>query len=64
MKNTNNPDPFVPGMLTNLTDIKILLCYLLNSVGDAMDKEQMIDMIFENEIAEYFDIRAAEMQLV
>ncbi len=64
MKNTNNPDPFVPGMLTNLTDIKILICYLLNSVGEAMDKEQMIDMIFENEIAEYFDIRAAVMQLV
>ena len=61
----NQPeDPFVPGMLTNLMDIKILICYLLNSVGEPMDKEQMIDMIFENDIAEYFDIRAAVMQLV
>ena len=57
-------DPFVPRMLTNIIDIKILICYLLNSVGEPMDKEQMIDMIFENDIAEYFDLRAAVMQLV
>ena len=61
----NQPeDPFVPGMLTNIIDIKILICYLLNAVGEPMDKEQMIDMIFENDIAEYFDLRAAVMQLV
>ena len=47
MKNQHE-DPFVPGMLTNLMDIKILICYLLNSIGEPMDKEQMIDMIFEN----------------
>lgn len=60
----NSENPFVPGMLTNLTDIKILICYLLHSIGEPMDKEQMIEMIFENELAEYFDIRAAVMQLV
>lgn len=60
----HNDNPFVPGMLTNLMDIKILICYLLNSVGEPMDKEQVIEMIFDNNIAEYFDLRAAVMQLV
>ena len=38
-KNENNP--FVPGMLTNIMDIKILICYLLDSVGEPMDKEEL-----------------------
>ena len=63
-ENKNQETPFVPGMLTNMTDIKLLICYLLKSVGEPMDKEQMIDMIFENDLAEYFDLRAAVMQLV
>ena len=63
-ENKNHETPFVPGMLTNLTDIKLLVCYLLKSVGEPMDKEQMIEMIFENDLAEYFDLRAAVMQLV
>ncbi|MBQ6381199.1 MAG: DUF4364 family protein [Clostridia bacterium] len=60
----NNDTPFVPGMLTHMTDIKILICYLLAAVGEPLDKEQMIEMIFENDIAEYFDLREAVMQLV
>ncbi|MBE6819209.1 MAG: DUF4364 family protein [Ruminococcaceae bacterium] len=60
----NNENPFVPGMLTNIMDIKILICYLLLSLGEPLDKEQMIEMLFENDIAEYFDLRAAVMQLV
>ena len=65
MRESNNQNsPFVPGMLTNLMDIKVLICYLLYSLGEPLDKEQMIDMIFENDLAEYFDIRAAVMQLV
>lgn len=61
-KNENNP--FVPGMLTNIMDIKILICYLLDCVGEPMDKEEMIEMIFKNDVAEYFDLRAAVMELV
>ena len=59
-----NPDSFVPGMLTNIMDIKLLICYLLNTVKEPIEKEQMIEMIFENNIAEYFDLRAAVMELV
>ena len=61
-KNENNP--FVPGMLTNIMDIKILICYLLDCVGEPMDKEEMIEMMFKNDVAEYFDWRAAVMELV
>lgn len=64
MRQQKNDSPFVPGMLTNMIDIKILICYLLASIDEPIDKEQMIDMIFANDIAEYFDLRAAVMELV
>lgn len=64
MRESKNMDSFVPGMLTNLMDIKILVCYLLNALGEPIDKEKMIDMIYQNDIADYFDLRAAVMQLV
>lgn len=64
MREMKNNDGFVPGMLTNMNDIKILICYLLNSLKEPIEKEQMIEMIFENEIAPYFDLRAAVMELV
>ena len=64
MRDQKNQDSFVPGMLTNMLDIKLLICYLLNSLQEPIDKEQMIDMIFENNLADYFDLRAAVMELV
>ncbi len=57
-------DGFVPGMLTNITDVKIIICYLLKTIGEPMDKEKIVEMVFANDIASYFDVRSAVMELV
>ena len=64
MRNKKNDDGFVPGMLTNITDVKIIICYLLKTIGEPMDKEKIIEMVFANDIASYFDVRSAVMELV
>lgn len=64
MREQKNSEGFIPGMLTNMMDIKLLICYLLHSVKEPMEKEQMVEMIFENNLADYFDLRAAVMELV
>ena len=64
MRSKKNDDGFVPGMLTNITDVKIIICYLLKTVGEPMDKEKIIEMIFANDIAGYFDVRDAVLNLV
>ena len=64
MRSKKNDDGFVPGMLTNITDVKIIICYLLKTIGEPMDKEKIIEMIFANDIASYFDVRSAVIELV
>lgn len=64
MRNRKNDDGFVPGMLTNITDVKIIICYLLKTIDEPMDKEKIIEMVFSNDIASYFDVRSAVMELV
>lgn len=64
MRSRKNDNGFVPGMLTNITDVKIIICYLLKTVGEPMDKEKIIEMVFANDIASYFDVRSAIIELV
>lgn len=64
MREFKNDDGFVPGMLVNSMDIKILICYLLKSVNESMDKEKVVEILYANDIAGYFDARSAICQLV
>lgn len=64
MKSKKNDEQFVPGMLTNITDVKIIICYLLKTIGEPMDKEKIIEMVFANDIATYFDVRSAVIELI
>lgn len=64
MRDNKNDTGFIPGMLVNSMDIKILICYLLKSVGEPMDKEKIVEIIYTNDIADYFDARSTISQLV
>ncbi|MGL5972628.1 MAG: DUF4364 family protein [Oscillospiraceae bacterium] len=44
------------GGLTNITDIKIIICYILDSVNSELSKDQISQILQEEEIANYFDI--------
>ena len=48
MKSKKNDEQFVPGMLTNITDVKIIICYLLKTIGEPMDKEKIIEKTIIN----------------
>lgn len=64
MREMKHESGFVPGMLINSTDVKILICYMLKSLGEPMNKEKLVEVIYVNDIADYFDIRSAVCQLV
>lgn len=54
----------VPGGIRNKSDIKILICYILNSVKENMDKELIINSITKDELANYFEVSCAFDDLI
>jgi hypothetical protein len=45
-----------PGGLRNKNEIKILICYLLASVGAPLSKSDIISIIQDNALANYFEV--------
>jgi len=45
-----------PGGLRNKNEIKILICYLLASVGAPLSKNDIISIIQDNALANYFEV--------
>ena len=52
------------GGLRNSADIKILICYLLKSIGKPLTRKNMIDAITGNGIANYFEVNQGLSDLV
>ena len=53
-----------PGGLTNLQEIRILLCYMLDTVGKAMHREDVTEILVAGGMANYFDIEDAIEELL
>ena len=48
-----------PGGLRSITEIKILLCYLLTSVHSALSRGQINEIVSEYGLANFFEVNAA-----
>ena len=53
-----------PGGLTNTQEIRILLCYMLDTVGKAMHREDVTEILVAGGMANYFDIEDAIEELL
>lgn len=53
-----------PGGVRSKSEIKVLICYLYNSVSDKMSKELILDAIMQDELANYFETSAAFEDLI
>ena len=53
-----------PGGLRNTKDIGILICYMLEHVGEPFEREDLIGIIQENGIANYFEAVSALEELI
>ncbi len=54
----------VPGGLKTGQEIKILLCYMLHTVGQPIHRDQLTDIITAGGMANYFDIEEAIEELL
>lgn len=52
------------GGLTDRTEIKILLCYLLSNAKQPLTSQQIIDTVVGQELANYFELQDALSHLV
>ena len=53
-----------PGGLTNLQEIRILLCYMLNTVGQPVPRDAVTEILIGGGMANYFDTEAAIEELL
>ncbi|MGN1081762.1 MAG: DUF4364 family protein [Acutalibacteraceae bacterium] len=52
------------GGLRNINDIKMLICYVLSSVGEPMQKNILIESLIEDALANYFEVAEALASLI
>ena len=53
-----------PGGLLNSREIRVLVCYMLNSVEEPMDRQSIVEIVFSEGIANFFETEAAIEELV
>ena len=53
-----------PGGLRNTKDIGILICYMLNYIGKSLSHDDLMEIIQENGIANYFEAASALEELI
>ena len=53
-----------PGGLRNKSDICILICYLINSANRPLKKEDIVSVIVNNGLANYFETNDAMYDLL
>ncbi len=53
-----------PGGLRSAEEIKLLICYLLNSIGEPVPRQQLLEIIYGNGMANFFDTGAAADDLI
>ena len=53
-----------PGGLTNRTDIKVLICYVIKSIDGPISKLQLNEVMQEEGLANYFEVSQAAAELI
>lgn len=53
-----------PGGLNKTYEIRLLLCYMLSRVDDAVNMSRLVDAVMSEELANYFEVKAAVAALV
>ena len=53
-----------PGGLLNSREIRVLVCYMLNSVDEPMDRQSIVEIVFSEGIANFFETEAAIEELI
>ncbi len=53
-----------PGGLLNSSEIRILVCYMLSGVDEAMSRQSVVEIIFAEQMANFFETEAAIDELV
>lgn len=53
-----------PGGLRSKNDIKLLICYILSSIKSGLSKEDLVSVLQENNLANYFEINSAISELL
>lgn len=53
-----------PGGLRSKDQIRILICYLLSSVGAPLSKEDILNIMQENALANYFEVTDSLSELI
>ncbi len=54
----------LPGGLLNSREIRVLVCYMLSSVDEPMDRQSVVEIIFSEGMANFFETEAAIDELV
>ncbi len=54
----------LPGGLRNRSEIGVLVCYMLDSAGQPIPKDNLIELICENGFANYFETANAISELI
>ena len=63
MENNAFTEGIAPGGLRTKNDIRILLCYLLTSVGAPIRRDDIIRIMQENSLCNYFEVTEAIAEL-
>lgn len=58
------PQGVKPGGLLNRNDIKLLICYILSSIESGLSKKDIISVLQDNSLANYFESTDAFSELV
>ncbi len=53
-----------PGGLLNSREIRILICYMLSGVDEPMPRQTVVEIIFAEQMANYFETEAAIDELI
>jgi hypothetical protein len=53
-----------PGGLYSKNDIRIMICYILNSIGQSIDKNYIINTLQTNNMANFFELNDAMFSLI
>ena len=54
----------VPGGIRSKNEIRILICYMFNSINDKLSKDLVIEAVMQYELANYFELSSAFDELV
>lgn len=57
-------DGVKPGGLYTEKEIKILICYMLNGVGEPMPETAVTEILYSGEMANFFEVSAAVQELL